>query len=80
MNLYYLSQDDERGYDTYDSCIVAAESEEAARQIRPGGEWEDTYTYSSTWARKPERVKVELIGTAVEGTVAGIVLASFNAG
>jgi hypothetical protein len=78
MNLYYLSQDDERGYDTYDSCIVAAETEEEARLIRPGyGDWGERY---GTWARKPEYVKVELIGTAVKGTRAGVVLASFNAG
>lgn len=73
--LYYLSQDDSRGYDTYDSCIVAAETEDEARNIHPLSGWG-----SRTWARKPEYVKVELLGIAVPGTEPGVILASFNAG
>lgn len=80
MNLYYLSQNDETGYDTYDSCVVAAESEEAARLIRPDGgdNWESMF--GSSWARYPNLVKVELIGVAVEGIKSGVIIASFNAG
>lgn len=33
MNLYLLKQEINTGYDTYDSCVVAAESEEDARVI-----------------------------------------------
>lgn len=82
MNLYYLTQSDERGYDTYDSCVVAAESEEAARLIHPayGADYPWGYSRGSSWARSPERVQVELIGTAVEGTKSGVICASFNAG
>ena len=36
--------------------------------------------HESTWCSTPDDVKVELVGTAKEGTIAGIVLASFNAG
>ena len=36
MNLYLLTQSDQRSYDTYDSCVVAAESEQAARGTHPG--------------------------------------------
>ena len=36
MNLYLLTQNDATGYDTYDSCVVAAESEQAARGTHPG--------------------------------------------
>ena len=36
MNLYLISQNRNNGYDTYDSAVVAAESEEKARMIRPG--------------------------------------------
>jgi len=80
LNLYYLTQDDNRGYDTYDSCIVAAESEEEARQIHPGGypNWGDSF--GGTWARNPKNVQVEFIGVAASHIKAGVVLASFNAG
>jgi hypothetical protein len=51
MNLYLLSQDVVCGYDTYDSCVVAAESEDEARKIHPSefvthvtsGRWMGTY-------------------------------------
>lgn len=38
MNLYLLTQDAVRGYNTYDSCVVCAESEEEAQTMVP-----DTY-------------------------------------
>jgi len=37
MNIYLLHQNKREGYDTYDSCVVVAESEEAARLINPDG-------------------------------------------
>ena len=37
MNLYLLTQRTNNGYDTYDSCVVAAESESDARTIHPDG-------------------------------------------
>ena len=80
MNLYLLTQDVNNGYDTYDSCVVAAPDEESARRIHPGrDDWNDDYYARKTWARIHE-VAVSLIGTAKEGTSAGVVLASFNAG
>ena len=80
MNLYLISQEHNRNYDTYDSAVVAAESEEAARLTRPGqDDWPEGNTRDWTWA-KPEYVKVKLIGTAIEGTSAGVICASFNAG
>lgn len=78
MKLYKLSQTQRRGYDTYDSCIVAAESEISAAMITPNGEFEDT-SYSS-WCSSVEHVTVEYIGEAKEGTTEGVILASFNAG
>ena len=38
MNLYLLTQDVNMGWDTYDSAIVCAESEEEAVKIHPNGE------------------------------------------
>jgi hypothetical protein len=35
MNVYLLKQFINTGYDTYDACVVAAESEEEARYISP---------------------------------------------
>jgi hypothetical protein len=84
MKLWLISQDDNGGYDTYDSAVVAAESIEGARQISP-----DTYDYGEkkgdqrwglTWASSPDKVQVKLIGEAIPGTQPGVIVASFNAG
>lgn len=80
MNLYLLTQTDNAGYDTYDSCVVAAPDEDTARCLHPGGYDWDSFGGSGTWAFYPSTVKAQLIGVAVEGTAAGVVLASFNAG
>jgi hypothetical protein len=77
MNLYRISQSKTYKYDTFDSAIVCAGSEEEARNMNPGGNWGG---YCSTWCRSPDQVKVELIGYAIEGATAGIELSSFNAG
>lgn len=36
MNLYIISQNKNKGYDTYDSAVVAAENEIKARLTYPG--------------------------------------------
>lgn len=77
MNLYLLTQNRIIGYDTYDSCVVAAKNEETARNINPDGKWGDKY---SSWCLSPDYVDVKLIGKAVTGTEPGVVCASFNAG
>lgn len=90
MNLYLLRQDENNNYDSFDSAIIAAESEEEAKLFHPSGsrwdqespEWDsgkpDNWKYE--WASSPDNVEVLLIGTAVEGTKAGVILASYNAG
>jgi hypothetical protein len=87
MNLYRLSQSTVRGYDTYDSCVVAAESEDAARRIHPSDyrcnaapDADCFLERSGTWCYMVDDVNVELIGTAVDGTECGVICASFNAG
>lgn len=75
MKLYLISQDVNNGYDTFDSAVVAAKTEEDARKIEIGMVSE----YFSEWC-KPEHVKVKLIGEASSGIPEGIILASFNAG
>ena len=41
MNIYKISQGVNPDYDTYDSAIVLAESEEIARLIHPDFQWSD---------------------------------------
>jgi hypothetical protein len=73
-NLYLLTQDTVRGYDTFDSCVVCATTENVARRILPS-DYAD-----NTWA-KPDDVKVKLIGTATGDIKEGdVICASFNAG
>ena len=81
MNLYLISQSENGGYDTYDSAVVAAPDEETARQMHPSNgdsvKWGDRF---GKWAYSPDGVKVEHIGTAVDGTPQGVICSSFNAG
>ena len=76
MNIYLISQYENTGFNTYDTAVVIAESEEAAQLTHPSGgeEWID-----ESWA-DPEDIEVELLGEAVEGSRAGVVCASFHAG
>ena len=75
MKLWRIWQNEVRGYDTYDSAIVAAETEDAARETRPG-----EYTTSNTWPTQTHYVYVEYLGEAKPEIEAGVILASFNAG
>lgn len=81
MKLWILLNNTVRGYDTYDSCVVAAETEQEARMISPNGndlfgkdQWRN-----STWCKAPEDVIVEYLGTT-DRKISGVILASFNAG
>lgn len=78
MKLWRLSQGEKTGYDTHDSCVVAAPDESAARRVHPSSvSWEGDF---STWASSPEGVRAEYLGEAKDGTPTGLILASFNAG
>lgn len=91
--LYLLTQTRNRGYDTYDSCVVCAPDREAARHMHPKG---DEYTYErDSWGKRgtssgywfedrswapPENVVVVELGVANPSLGPGVVRASFNAG
>lgn len=77
MKLWLLEQNENSNWDTFDSCVVAAESREAASNIHPHGNW---YSGRMAWASCPENVSVTLLGEAVAGIEEGVILGSFNAG
>ena len=77
MKLYLISQDENVGYDTYDSAVVVAQDVYHASLIAPGGSFGGNY---GEWCSKPDKVSVKYLGEAAAGIPAGIVLASFNAG
>ena len=69
MKLWLISQNVNRDYDTYDSAVVAAEDEQAARMTHPSGSknpWEgverDRY---GDWC-DAVHVKVECLGEATK--------------
>ena len=77
MKLWLISQKVYGGYDTYDSEVVAAETEAAARETPPRGP--DDGEAVSSWA-EPAFCKVEYLGEAKPGTEAGVICACFHAG
>lgn len=95
MNLYLVSQGENTGYDTYDSMIVSAKTEDEARKMSPSPfyVWSEEqncwmFEYSngriepdepSSWAKNLENVRVELIGKSTVKE-SKVILASFNAG
>lgn len=92
-NLYLISQYEngnyDYDYDTYDSAVVVAESENAARLIHPDGtstkgDWGGSLFDS--WVH-PDSVRVQLIGTCIQSVddkeqleAGTVVCASYNAG
>ena len=74
MKLYLTFQTDNNDYDTFDSLVVCANTEEEARKILPDDDCKERY-----WTQT-EDVKVEYLGEAKKGSKKGVILASFNAG
>lgn len=87
VNIYKISRSTTEtvSYDEWDSAIVAAHSEDDAREIIPShGEsdrtWDDSKDPWWGWAESKDNVEVTLIGLAHPSIPRGVVLASFNAG
>ena len=81
MNLYRITQIVNNDYDTYDSAIVAAESEDDARNMHPNFDFScPDYIPEATYWAEPKDVHAEFIGVAAEGIERSVILASFNAG
>lgn len=95
MNIYLIEQSVNNGYDTYDSAVVTAVDEEAARIMNPSGfrTWSKelkTWMFVCGDGRQtpegeddvwahPKDVKVTKIGTS-DNKEAKVICASFNAG
>jgi len=79
MKLWKISQDENDDYDTYDSAVVAAETETEAKMMSPGGGDIRPEPYCS-WVGSPDLVTCKYIGEAKDGTLKGVICASFNAG
>jgi len=86
MKLFKISQTQEDGYDTYDSAVVAAPDEAAARNMNPSGGPSGLGNIQMDWARhayigwckSPDQVTVEYLGETDKPQ--GVICASFNAG
>ena len=78
MKLYLIEQDENDGYDTYDSAVVIAVNAKEAKKINPAGkgDWNSCW---STGASSPDKVTTTCLGTA-NSRIRGVICASFNAG
>lgn len=70
------------GYDSYDSYVAAAYTEEEARLKHPESTPDNNAWDDRSWIKKENVhfLKVTFIGFASDEVVPGIILASFNAG
>jgi hypothetical protein len=81
LKLYLVYQNDVTGYDTFDSFVIACESEEIARNTHPYGDMLEENIGYSDWPKDSSAVTVEFIGNASKSiTDQQIICASFNAG
>lgn len=80
MNLYLISQTEIDGYDTFDSAVVVAESEEHARDMIPVPLSKVGDFDYGCWCSSREKVNVQYLGKAADDLKTVIVCFSFNAG
>lgn len=84
LHIYKLVRNELIGYNSYDSCVVCAESEEAAMNILPWGKTiqeepnEDEIEFA--WTKYKENISCEYIGEAIGRKNPGVILSSYNAG
>jgi len=60
MKLYLLTQDENQGDESFDSCVVVAENKAAAQKVHPMGDWDRV----DVWTYNPEDVDVYYLGNA----------------
>lgn len=91
MNIYKISQNVNKDYDSYDSAVVFAENEEQAKRIHPDRDYRwkddgwvgrdgDKTIATWSWADITD-VKVEYLGIAHRDIIdPSVIVASCNAG
>lgn len=85
MKLWLLSQNANINYDTYDSCVVVAQTAEEAKRVHPNDfiradeEGKFEYPYYSDWVISVDDVNAEYIGEADRDLRAGVICASVYA-
>lgn len=83
MRLFLISQTVNRGWDTYDSAVVCAENEQAARETHPSTtappKWWEDELQCYTWCQ-PKDVQVKEVGLPIDPFTPGVICSSFNAG
>lgn len=80
-NLYFISQTENNDWDTIDSAVVCASSEDEARNIDPRLNQDGEQMFDTgSWALSPENVEVKYLGTASPTLKVGVIIESFNAG
>ena len=84
MNLYKVSQDEVRGYDTFSDMVVCAHNEGMAASIHPydslytaGDNWTEE---STSWCSTPALAHVEYLGVASADLESGVICASYHVG
>lgn len=82
--IWKISQNVNRGYDTYGEAVVIATDADSARRIHPNNNtiWDDTLGWDGRddeWT-SIANITVELIGVATGDAKPGVVTSSFRAG
>lgn len=93
MQIYLVTQNKVKGYDTCSKFVTVANSEEEARNTHPCSHsdlfdftrWDEGFNEplfweSSIWAKDPSDVKVTLIGKAESNLPPGIIIFDFHHG
>lgn len=90
MNIYLLTQNVNKGWDTWDSIVVVAKDEQEARMTHP--RYSESWSFAERYKNwngiedsyggwcNASKVEVKLIGKALEGMERQVLCASFNAG
>lgn len=81
MKIFLLTNLDTKGYDTFDSCVVCAESVEDAKSINPdGNDFKEDKSWYNSWAFTKKGIDCKEIGDANKKQTRGVICASYNAG
>lgn len=82
--LWLLTQHVNQGMNTFDACVVAADTAQEAINIHPHehvtGDWAGSDVARYSWARFPNQVTAEQIGVTKLEHKGKVIISSFNAG